>query len=399
MSGPAEDALAKPAPAVSNKEVAKGAGLSALSRLGALIEVVAQPAYTWMFGITGYGVYVVLWAAINILANILDLAMGQALQRVIPAESSDERQHGAVKFALLTGTGLGIIAAAVMSLSASQLASYVAAAPDEVAHIPDAIALFAWSLPLWIFVEIATAAARAKRAFGPEIRLRIFWEQLARLLFAAGFFAAGYNLTGLLLGHMLSLALTAILSVRLLGRYYDLRLLVHAPMPGLLRRSVLNSGAAMLPPALARRAYNDLPPILLNLMVPGAGGATAAAFYGIARKIASLPLIVRQSFLYVLSPLASAQASVDRNAMLPMYRFSTHISLLLAVPLAGLLILVASDILSAFAPGSSAALPVLIILLAARAGEAVIGPATPMLKWSATGRCLWSTVSSGYRSG
>ena len=380
MSGAPLDAVSRPAPAVSNQEVAKGAGLSALSRLGALIEVVAQPAYTWMFGITGYGVYVVLWAAINILANILDLAMGQALQRVIPAESDHERQHGAVKFALLTGTGLGIIAAAVMSLSANELASYVAAAPDEVAHIPAAIALFAWSLPLWIFVEIATAAARAKRAFGPEIRLRIFWEQFARLVFAAGFFAAGYNLTGLLLGHMLSLALTAILSVRLLGRYYDLRLLVRAPMPGFLRRSVLHSGAAMLPPALARRAYNDLPPILLNLMVPGAAGATAAAFYGIDRKIASLPLIVRQSFLYVLSPLASAQASVDRNAMLPMYRFSTHISLLLAVPLAGFLILVASDILSAFAPGSSAALPVLIILLAARAGEAVIGPATPIVE-------------------
>lgn len=188
-----------------------------------------------MFGITGYGVYVVLWAAINILANILDLAMGQALQRVIPAEPDTERQHGAVKFALLAGTGLGIIAAAVISLSASQLAGYVAAAPDEAAHIPAAIALFAWSLPLWIFLEIATAAARAKRAFGPEIRLRIFWEQLARLVFAVGFFAAGYNLTRLLLGHLLSLALTAILSVRLLGRYYDLRLLVRGPMPRFLR--------------------------------------------------------------------------------------------------------------------------------------------------------------------
>ena len=380
MSGPIEDALVKPAPAVSNQEVAKGAGLAALARLGALIEIVAQPAYTWMFGITGYGVYVVLWAAINILANILDLAMGQALQRIVPAEASEERQYGAVKFALLTGTALGIVAASAITLSANWLAGYVASAPEQVSRLPAAIALFAWSLPLWIFVEIATAAARAKRAFGPEIRLRIFWEQLARLLFAAGFFAFGFDLMGLLLGHMLSLALTAILSVQLLGRYYDLSLLWRAPMPRVLRNAVLNSGMAMLPPAVARRAYNDLPPILLSLMVPGAAGATAAALYGIARKVASLPLIVRQSFLYVLSPLASAQAAVDRNAMLPMYRFSTHMSLLLAVPLAGFLILVASDILSAFAPGASAALPVLIILLAARAGEAVIGPATPIVE-------------------
>ncbi len=380
MSGPIEDALVPPAPAVSTSEVAKGAGLAALSRLGALIEVVAQPAYTWMFGLTGYGVYVVLWAAINILANILDLAMGQALQRIVPAEDDRERQHGAVRFALLTGTGLGVLAALAMTLSADWLAGFVASAPEDAAKLPRAIALFAWSLPLWIFVEIATAAARAKRAFGPEIRLRIFWEQVARLVFATGFFLIGFDLTGLLLGHMLSLALTAILSAQLLGRYYDLRLLWRAPMPHVTRRAVLASGAALTPPQIARRAYNDLPPILLNLMIPGAAGATAAALFGIARKIASIPLIVRQSFLYVLSPLASAQAAVDRSAMLPMYRFSTQMSLLIAVPLTGLMILLASDMLSAFAPGSAAALPVLVVLLAARAGEAVIGPATPIVE-------------------
>lgn len=380
MSGPIEDALVPPVPAVSNQEVAKGAGLAALSRLGALIEVIAQPAYTWMFGLAGYGVYVVLWAAINILANILDLAMGQALQRIVPAEDDNERQHGAVKFALLTGTGLGIGAALVITLCAERLASFVAAAPAEAATLPQAIALFSWSLPLWIFVEIATAAARAKRAFGPEIRLRIFWEQVARLVFAVGFFAIGFDLTGLLLGHLLSLALTAILSAQLLGRYYDPSLLLRAPIPSLLRLSVLSNGAAMMPPAIARRAYNDLPPILLNLMVPGAAGATAAGLYGIARKVASIPLIVRQSFLYVLAPLAAAQAAVDRSALLPMYRFSTHMSLLLAVPLAGFLILVASDVLGAFAPGAAAALPVLVALLAARAGEAVIGPATPIVE-------------------
>ncbi|MGB5076992.1 MAG: lipopolysaccharide biosynthesis protein [Sphingorhabdus sp.] len=380
MSGPIEDALVPPAPAVSTSEVAKGAGLAALSRLGALIEIVSQPAYTWMFGLTGYGVYVVLWAGVNILANILDLAMGQALQRLVPADQDQDRQHGAVRFALITGTGLGLLAAIAIMLSADWLAGFVAAAPRDSAKLPQAIALFAWSLPLWIFIEIATAAARAKRAFGPEIRLRIFWEQVARLLFAIGFFWFGFDLTGLLLGHLLSLALTALLSAQLLGRYYDLGLLWRAPMPRSVRRDVLASGAALMPPAIARRAYNDLPPILLNLMVPGAAGATAAALFGIARKIASIPLIVRQSFLYVLSPLASAQAAVDRGAMLPMYRFSTHMSLLLAVPLAGFMILVASDMLSAFAPGSAAALPVLVVLLAARAGEAVIGPATPIVE-------------------
>ena len=89
---------------------------------------------------------------------------------------------------------------------------------------------------------------------------------------------------------------------------------------------------------------------------------------------------MRQSFLYVLAPLASAQAAVDRKEIAPLYSFSTHLSLLLAVPLAGFLILIAADLLTAFAPGAEAALMVLIILLAARAAEAALGPATPIIE-------------------
>lgn len=381
MSGPQEEALVEAqAQTIDRNDVAKGAGLAAVARLGALIEVVSQPAYTWMFGLAGYGIYVVLWAAVNILANLLDLALGQALQRIVPASASREEQHGAVRFALSFGTGLGILAAIAISLSAPSLAGWVATAPGDAAKLPQAIAIFAWSLPLWIFVETATAAARAMRAFGPEIRLRIFWEQVARLIFAAGFFLAGMGFEGLLFGHLASLALTAWLSWKLLARYFDPALLLRAPLPASLRKESLATGLAMLPPALARRAYNDLPPILLNAMIPGAGGATAAGLFGIARKIASIPLIVRQSFLYVLAPLASAQAALDRKEIAPLYSFSTHLSLLLAVPLAGFLILIAADLLTAFAPGAEAALIVLTILLAARAAEAALGPATPIVE-------------------
>ncbi len=381
MSGPQEEALVEAqTQTIDRRDVAKGAGLAAVARLGALIEVVSQPAYTWMFGLTGYGVYVVLWAVINILANLLDLAMGQALQRIVPTAADRIEQHGAVRFALVLSTGLGIAAAAILSFSAPWLATKIAAAPEDVAALPRAIAIFAWSLPLWIFVETATAAARAMRAFGPEIRLRIFWEQIARLVFAIGFFVAGFGLEGLLFGHLASLALTAWLSWRLLARYYDPSLLWHAPVPKALQEKAFATGLAMLPPALARRAYNDLPPVLLNAMIPGAGGATAAGLFGIARKIASIPLIVRQSFLYVLAPLASAQAALDRREIAPLYSFSTHISVLLALPLAGLMVLLSADMLTAFAPGAQAALWVVICLLIARGLEAAFGPATPIIE-------------------
>ena len=114
MSGPQEEALVEAqAQTIDRSDVAKGAGLAAVARLGALIEVVSQPAYTWMFGLTGYGIYVVLWAAVNILANLLDLALGQALQRIVPASASREEQHGAVRFALTVSTGRGTRRSAV----------------------------------------------------------------------------------------------------------------------------------------------------------------------------------------------------------------------------------------------------------------------------------------------
>lgn len=376
--------------------------MAAMARLGALIEVVAQPIYTWLFGIATYGLYIVFWSAVNMAEKIVDLSLTQALQRIVPVES-EESAHGAVKFALLVTVIPALLIAALIAFFSPQIAGYVSAAPEDAARLPQMIALFAWALPLWTFVEVATSAARARRAFGPEIRLRIFWEQCARLVFAIGFFFAGWVSTGLLLAHLLSLLLVAILSLRLLGRYYDLRLMMRVPVPAALRYDILLSGAALSPSAIARRILNDLPPIILNLILPGAQGATAAGLFGIARKVASVPLIVRQAFLYVLAPLSSAQAALDRAKIAPLYAFSSRLSVALVLPIGGLLILLGSDILSLFGPGAETAMPALVILTLGRMGEAIIGPATPIVEMtghrllplvnSLIGVCVWAVVS------
>ena len=353
--------------------------MAALARFGAIIEVVAQPVYTWLFGLATYGLYIVLWSAVNIAEKIVDLSLTEALQRLVPSEA-EEAAHGAVKFALLATVVPAALIALVVSLSAGSIANLLSVAPEDEARLPFAIALFAWALPLWTFVEIATAAARARRAFGPEIRLRIVWEQFARLGFALAFFAIGMTSVGLMAAHLASLALVSILSVRVLARYYDLGLMLRAPVPPVLRRSLFLSGLALLPSAIARRTLNDLPPILLNLLIPGSRGAIAAGLFGIARKVASMPLIVRQAFLYVLAPLSSAQAAHDRRQIAPLYAFSARMSAALVIPIGGALILLGADILSLFAPGAEAALAILVILVLGRIGEAIVGPATPIVE-------------------
>jgi O-antigen/teichoic acid export membrane protein len=370
---------ADPSPAVTRGDVARGAGLAGLSRLGALIEALAQPLYTWLFGLASYGIYVVLWGAVNLTTNIVHLSMPLALQRVVPAQG-DEAAHGAVKLALLIAIVPSSLIALLVTLNAGAVAAIFSAAREDAARLPQAVALFAWALPLWTFVEVATAAARARRAFGPEIRLRIFWEQIARILFALGFFALGAGSLGLMAAHLCSLALTALLSIRLLGRYYDLKLLVAAPLPRGLARNLLQSGAALLPSNLARRALIDAPPVVLNLMLPGARGASAAALFEIARKISTVPLIVRQAFQYVLGPLSSAQAHVDRASIAPLYHFASRVSTALVVPLAGLLVFAGVDVLSLYRPEAQGALPLLFVLVGARAIEAIVGPASAIVE-------------------
>ena len=367
-------------PGVTRGEVARGAGLAGLSRAGALIEALAQPLYTRLFGLETYGIYVVLWGAVSLITNFIHLSMPLALQRVVPTRGDEEAAHGAVKLALLVAVVPSLLIALAVTLNATAIAGIFSAAPDDAERLPTAIALFIWALPLWTFIEVATAAARARRAFGPEIRLRIFWEQIARILFAVGFFLAGATSIGLMIAHLCSLALTAALCIPLLGRYYDLKRLIRAPVPAGLARELLVTGLALLPSNLSRRALIDAPPVVLNLMLPGARGAAAAGLFEIARKISTVPLIVRQAFQYVLGPLASAQAHVDRAPIAPLYHFASRVSTALVVPLAGLLIFAGVEVLSLYQPRAVAALPLLYVLVAARALEATVGPASTIVE-------------------
>ncbi|HEX8667321.1 MAG TPA: oligosaccharide flippase family protein [Allosphingosinicella sp.] len=384
------DPPAAPA-AVTRGEVARGAGLAGLSRASSLIEAVAQPLYIWLFGLPTYGIYVVLWGSVNLASNVVDLSMTSALQRIVPAENEEERAHGAVKAALLMAVLPSILIAAIVSLNADAVASLFSAAPEDRASLPTAVAVFVWALPLWTFIEVATSAARARRAFGPEIRLRIFWEQIVRIVFAGGFFLAGAGGLGLVFAHLCSLALTAALCLPLLARFYDLRLLARAPIRGL-SGPLLVAGLALLPANVSRRLLVDAPAVLLNLMIPGTRGAVAAGLFEIARKIATVPLAVRQAFQYVMAPLSAAQAREDRAAIAPLYRFACRVSTALVVPLAGLLIFAGADILSVYRPEAAAALPLLTVLVAARAAEAVVGPATPIVEM--TGHRLLPLLNS-----
>jgi len=245
-------------PAVTSRSVARGLGTTVLARLGAVVEIVAQPLYVLMFGLAGYGLYAVLWAAVNLLENIFDLGMTSAMQRTVPQSASDAEAAAALRTAMIFGVGPCIVVAAIIAVFAADLGPLLNVADHDRELVTPAIRTFIWALPLWAFVEIATSALRARMVFGAEIRLRIVWEQVMRLVFAGLFFAGGLGLEGLFMAHLCSLAVTAALSIRLLARHYSFADVARPPKVSNTARDTFWAGLSILPSNIIGRLFGDV---------------------------------------------------------------------------------------------------------------------------------------------
>lgn len=363
---------------ITERDLVRGVGSSALARLGAVVEIVAQPIYVALFGLAGYGLYAALWAAVNLLENVFDLGMTSALQRLVPKAESRGKQSAILRVALLVGIVPCLIVAVVLTFAAADLAPLVSVAPADRPLVVPAIILFAWAVPLWAAVEILTAALRAQRVFGAEIRLRVFWEQVLRLVFAGSFFLIVPNVFALLAAHLLSLVVVAILSLRMVALHYDL--FHRDPDAGAQAQfdTVVRAGLAMLPGNIVGRGLSDVPPLVLNIAFPGAAGATATALYVIARKVASAVSMIRTAFAYVLTPLAAAASRGGATDVQAIYGYATRLSTALVLPVGVVMTMGGLAVLELFGREARAAWATLAVLIGARMIEAVVGAAVPV---------------------
>lgn len=371
---------ATPPESIDSSRVARGLGSTVLARMGAVVEIVAQPLYVLMFGLAGYGMYAVMWSTVNLIENIFDLGMTSAMQRTVPKSATDAEAAEALRTAMLLGVGPCIVVAALISMYAPQLAPYLNVADDDQHLLIPAVQTFIWTLPLWAFVEISTSALRARMVFGAEIRLRIVWEQIIRLVLAAAFFLAGLGLRGLFIAHIISLAITAVLCVRLLKRYYRLDLLFAGNWWGECARHTFWAGLSVLPSNIVARIFSESPALILNQLLPGADGARASGLFTIARKLSSVVQLVRIAFVYVMAPLAASAEKADRAQVQSIYSYAVRLILAIAFPLAAVLAAGRFSFLSLFGSQADVAQAAVVILLFGRAVEALLGISLPVLQ-------------------
>ena len=113
---------------------------------------------------------------------------------------------------------------------------------------------------------------------------------------------------------------------------------------------------------------------------PSAAGAAAAGLFTIARKLSSVVQLVRIAFVYVMAPLAASAEREDRAQVADIYAYATRLISAIALPLAAVLAAGSSSLLGLFGHQAHVAQGAVIILLFARALEAVLGISQPVLQ-------------------
>ena len=163
------------------RQVAGGAGLAFLGRLGAIIEAVSVVVFTWAYGAETFGLFAVLWSYVKVSTALSDAAMTTSLQRFVPRVPK-EQEANVAGFALKLSFFIAVLFALAGTIFAPHLASIINVGDTDQAHLIDVIRVYVWVLPFWTMVEVGTAAIRARRKFGPEIRVRIFMNKACALL-------------------------------------------------------------------------------------------------------------------------------------------------------------------------------------------------------------------------
>ena len=364
----------------NRKRVASGAGIVFLGRLGAVVEAIAIFTFTWLYGASTFGLFAVLWSLLVIATPIADFAMTLTLQRFVPKGTEDEA-HEAIGFALKWSFLLATIIAACASAAAPYIASKINADISDAEHLATVIRFYVWILPFWILVEVGTAAIRARRTFGPEIRVRIFYEQGMRLVAGVCFALLGWMTYGLFLAHMLAVFFAALLAMRLIAKQLDFKKILKAPMRGKLPSAMLHYAKPMAPAYLIKSLFSEMPVIFLNQFLPGAAGAAASGYYKIARQVTSVLQMVGQTFEYVMAPLAAEKdGQNDIAGLREMFSFVVRISTVVAIPFSVALMLARFDILSLLKPEFKVAAAAIIALSVARMFEVLAGPSAALVE-------------------
>lgn len=362
---------------IDNAAVAKSAGLAFIGQSGAAVEAISLLVFTWLYATPVVGLYFTFYAALKVLAAITEGAMTTAQQRYTPAARTMAEEARILKAAVAVSSAASLTLTAIVFVMAPSIALFFEGGPLSNFELVTMLRLYILTLPFFTLVEVLTASVRAQHAFGPEIRVRVFYEQILRLSFATVLFFLGMKTHGLIVAHTLSTFGAFVLSCLLVKHYYNYKQVLRAKLDISFLKEFFTFSILMTPANIIKKFFLVGPVIIVNKAL----GAEAAAIFGLGRHISSILQIVHLSFDYVVAPYASLKTALaHRQELEELYNFTTRLIVVLVLPFGVWLIFASHDILSIFKPDYLAASGVIILLTAGRVAEALCGTSTALVE-------------------
>jgi O-antigen/teichoic acid export membrane protein len=350
--------------------VAKGGGIAfAGNFVGRFFAFLLQILLTRVLGVAGYGLYALGFSVLGITHTVSMLGLQNGVVRF------GAMYHGAGDRARLKGTlllaiGISFVSAVIVGTVLFVLASIIARSVFNEPDLTAPLRVFAFALPFYALVAMASFSARALRRIDYDVAISHLFRPVLTLLAVGTSFLLGYRLMGAVSGFLVSMVLSAGLGLYLLHRLFpDLTSKLRAKYEP--KRLVLYSSTVLLV-GLSQLLIMRTDRIMLGIL----GAVEDVGIYNAAATLAVQTTLFLVSFNAIFSPIIADLFHRGRKEELEaLFKTTTKWIFTLTLPMVLVFALFARPIMRVFGAGFAAGGPVLISLGIAHLVNASVGSA------------------------
>ena len=339
-------------------------------------------------GAEDFGHYALALTIFNILTFAVVFGMDNGAIKFISHHLA-ERQYDKARETLLATASIafatGVIAAIVLALSAHTLAVTAYGKPDLVTSL----LFFAAVIPFATVAIVLISALQAFQTVRYTILIKYLWEPIAKFVLAAAFLWAGYQLLGVLIAIVMTLAASAALALRAVWQFVFNGSIGH---PGWNKQEVRTLLTYCLPLAISN-LFGVAAPRSDILILGYWVDAQTVGIYLAAFQTAAIMSLVLGAFNTALAPVISrAWSQQDKQRLAETYQAVSRLSATVCFPIFSLIIVFSDDILSLFGSLFLNGTAALIILAVGQVFNSTTGSANTILLMSGHSRIVMTNT-------
>ena len=369
---------AQPAPVRSPSDastIARGAAVNFIGTVARLTKSVSFIVLTRMFGAEIFGLYMLGWTIVDLVAKVGQFSLDKGLINFIP-RMREEGDTDGIHRTIAQALGVGLLLSAGVGAALYAGAGALAEGLLEKPRLTGMLRVLAVGLPLIALTQIILGVTRAHKVMKHDAMVRGAVEPLVLFGAACALFYGGWRIYGIAAAHLTSLACGLLFAVYVFTRFYSWRAcLVHLRelriISPLTRFSLPVMGYELVYMFMIR-----LDVLMVGYFLP----AAQVGVYVIAVEIALVTKKVRQWFDPIFSPIvAELNHRNDLRRLEENLRLVTRWVLTIGMGFLCVVSLIGTELLGLFGPEFAAGFMTMVVLAMSQVVYAAMGSGDTVL--------------------